>query len=176
MALAMNVRTNVGSALAAPVVAGVPSFKQTSSVRFTNGAVVFKRASLVVVRAEKETVEPGPAGRSGNTSSPPTTPAGMSGSEAPMGVISKSAPLDQGSEVPVAERMAYVCQDCGYVYDQETPFEDVPEEYNCPQCSAPKSRFIVANASVGDMLDTTKEEDAVSRGSGVKSGSPPSEN
>lgn len=175
MALAMNVRTNVGSALAAPVVAGVPSFKQTNSVRFTNGAVVFKRSSLVVVRAEKkDVVEPGPLGK--RDMSGDSTPPGLSGAEKPLSVISRTAPLDQGSDVPVAERIAYVCQDCGYVYDQETPFEDVPEEYNCPQCSAPKTRFMMANAAVGDMLDTTKEEDAVSRGSGEKSGSPPSEN
>jgi rubredoxin len=100
----------------------------------------------------------------------------MSGSEAPLSVITQSAPLEQGSEVPVSERMAYVCQDCGYVYDQSTPFEDVSEEYNCPQCAAPKTRFMLANASVGEMLDTTKEDDATSRGSGVKSGSPPTQN
>lgn len=37
MALAMTVRTNVGSVVAAPVVAGIPSFKQPTSVRFTSG-------------------------------------------------------------------------------------------------------------------------------------------
>ena len=99
------------------------------------GAVAWKRASLVVVRAEGKT-EPGPAGR-GNASSPPTTPAGMSGSEAPLSVVTQSAPLEQGSAVPVSERMAYVCQDCGYVYDQETPFEDVSEDYNCPRNYSP---------------------------------------
>jgi hypothetical protein len=44
------------------------------------------------------------------------------------------------------------------------------------ECSAPKTRFTMANASVEEVLDTTKEDDAVSRGSGVKSGSPPSQN
>ena len=42
------------------------------------------------------------------------------------------------------------------------------------ECKAPKTRFTMANASVEEMLDTTKEEDAVSRGSGEKSGKPPS--
>lgn len=154
----MNVRTRV---VTAPVVASFPSLRQansgTTSVRFNNGAVAFKRASLMVVRAESGKVEPGPGGRD-NTSGAPTTPAGMSGSEAPLGVVTKSAPLDQGSEVPVSERMAYICQDCGYVYDDQKPFEDVGEDYNCPQCSAPKARFMLANASVGEVLDTTKEE------------------
>lgn len=88
---------------------------------------------MFVVRAEKEgKVEPGPAGRQ-NAPSTPHSPPGMSGSEAPLGVISSTVPLAQGSEEPVSNRMAYVCQDCGYVYDEETPFEDVPDEYNCPR-------------------------------------------
>ncbi|KAG0570310.1 hypothetical protein KC19_6G153200 [Ceratodon purpureus] len=155
-------------------VAGTSGFEQApTSVRFGNGAVAFKRASLVV-RAEGK-VEPGPGGR-GNAPTTPTSPPGLSGTEIPLSVITSSAPLAQGTDKPVGERIAYVCQDCGYVYDQETPFEDVPDEYNCPQCSAPKMRFTMANASVEEMLDTTKEDDAVSRGSGEKSGSPPSQN
>lgn len=44
------------------------------------------------------------------------------------------------------------------------------------ECKAPKTRFMMANASVEEMLDTTKEDDAVSRGSGEMSGSPPNQN
>jgi len=156
MASAMSARTHV---VAAPVVASIPSLRQANSgtsVSFSNGAVAFKRASLMVVRAESGKVEPGPGGR-GNTSSAPTTPAGMSGSEAPLGVVTQSAPLEQGSKVPVSERVAYICQDCGYVYDDEKPFEDIDEAYNCPKCSAPKARFMLANASVGEVLDTTED-------------------
>ncbi|KAG0627275.1 hypothetical protein M758_2G188200 [Ceratodon purpureus] len=102
-----------------------------NSVRFGNGAVAFKRASLAV-RAESKT-EPGPAGRSNAPTSPMTTPPGSD--EFPLGVISSSAPLEQGTDKPVGERIAYACQDCGYVYDQQTPFEDVPEDYNCPRKS-----------------------------------------
>jgi hypothetical protein len=50
-----------------------------------------------------------------------------------------SSALEQGADKPVGERIAYVCQDCGYVYDQETPFEDVPDAYNCPR--QPLARF-----------------------------------
>jgi len=46
----------------------------------------------------------------------------------------------------------YVCEICGYIYDPEkgdpdsgiepgTPFEEIPEDWSCPQCSATKSQF-----------------------------------
>jgi len=46
----------------------------------------------------------------------------------------------------------YVCDVCGYVYDPEkgdpdsgiqpgTPFEDIPDDWTCPQCNATKSMF-----------------------------------
>lgn len=35
----------------------------------------------------------------------------------------------------------YVCSVCGYVYDGDTPFEELPEDYVCPICKQPKSVF-----------------------------------
>jgi len=46
----------------------------------------------------------------------------------------------------------YVCEICGYIYDPEkgdphsgiepgTPFEDIPDDWSCPQCNATKSQF-----------------------------------
>lgn len=46
----------------------------------------------------------------------------------------------------------YVCSVCGYVYDEAkgdpdngvapgTKWEDLPEDWVCPQCGAPKSEF-----------------------------------
>lgn len=38
----------------------------------------------------------------------------------------------------------YECTVCGYIYDEEVEdieFEDLPEDYICPLCSAPKSDF-----------------------------------
>jgi rubredoxin len=46
----------------------------------------------------------------------------------------------------------WVCQICGYVYDPAlgdpsqnikpgTPFEELPEDWVCPVCAAPKSMF-----------------------------------
>jgi len=47
----------------------------------------------------------------------------------------------------------YVCTACGYIYDPEqgdpdsgikpgTPFEEIPDEWVCPFCGAPKSMFV----------------------------------
>ncbi|TXT55018.1 MAG: Rubredoxin [Promethearchaeota archaeon] len=36
------------------------------------------------------------------------------------------------------------CIVCGWVYDEEeegTPFEELPDDYTCPVCGAPKSQF-----------------------------------
>ena len=46
----------------------------------------------------------------------------------------------------------YVCDPCGWVYDPAvgdpdngvqpgTPFEDVPDDWVCPECGAEKSEF-----------------------------------
>jgi len=38
------------------------------------------------------------------------------------------------------------CTVCGYIYDESkegVPFEDLPKDWTCPQCGAPKSAFIV---------------------------------
>ena len=38
----------------------------------------------------------------------------------------------------------YVCSICGYVYDPEetgVPFEELPEDWKCPRCKQPKSKF-----------------------------------
>lgn len=40
--------------------------------------------------------------------------------------------------------MKYVCQICGYVYDddkQKVPFEQLPDDWKCPLCGASKSDF-----------------------------------
>lgn len=46
----------------------------------------------------------------------------------------------------------YICDVCGWVYDPEqgdsdsgiapgTPFEELPDDYVCPECGAPKEDF-----------------------------------
>uniref|UniRef100_A0A5B7BVF1 Rubredoxin-like domain-containing protein n=1 Tax=Davidia involucrata TaxID=16924 RepID=A0A5B7BVF1_DAVIN len=41
----------------------------------------------------------------------------------------------------VASKQAYICRDCGYIYNERTPFEKLPDKYFCPVCGAPKRRF-----------------------------------
>ncbi|HOX40616.1 MAG TPA: rubredoxin [bacterium] len=51
------------------------------------------------------------------------------------------------------EHQKYVCVPCGYVYDPEkgdpkdgvapgTPFDDLPYDWVCPVCGAPKDDFV----------------------------------
>ena len=46
----------------------------------------------------------------------------------------------------------YVCNICGYIYDPQTgdmeggippgtPFEDIPDDWVCPECGVDKSQF-----------------------------------
>lgn len=40
--------------------------------------------------------------------------------------------------------MKYICNVCGYMYDdekEEVKFEDLPEDWTCPLCGVPKSEF-----------------------------------
>ena len=55
----------------------------------------------------------------------------------------KNAPTyiaEEVAEAPVKEK--YVCSVCGYEYDGEVPFEELPEDYKCPVCKQPKSVFV----------------------------------
>ena len=41
--------------------------------------------------------------------------------------------------------MKYVCQVCGYIYDEAKegiPFDELPADWRCPLCKAPKSEFV----------------------------------
>ena len=64
------------------------------------------------------------------------------------GKAPKNAPTYQASEPEqeqITEQAAapavWVCSICGYVYDEETPFEQLPEDWVCPLCRQPKSVF-----------------------------------
>lgn len=40
--------------------------------------------------------------------------------------------------------MKYICNVCGYIYDdekEEVKFEDLPEDWTCPVCGVPKSEL-----------------------------------
>ena len=56
---------------------------------------------------------------------------------------SKNAPTYIApQEAPtLGEAARYVCQVCGWQYDGDVPFEDLSDDFVCPACGAPKSRF-----------------------------------
>ena len=47
----------------------------------------------------------------------------------------------QTGEVPQTTPK-WVCTVCGYVYDGDVPFEELPDDWKCPLCGAPKSAFV----------------------------------
>lgn len=54
----------------------------------------------------------------------------------------KNAPTYIKEEEAKEEKKAtYVCSVCGYVYERETPFEELPDDWKCPICKQPKSVF-----------------------------------
>lgn len=52
----------------------------------------------------------------------------------------RNAPTYQPEEKPAASR--WKCGVCGYVYEGEIPFEQLPDSYVCPVCRQPKSVFV----------------------------------
>lgn len=54
----------------------------------------------------------------------------------------KNAPTYIAEEKPASAAASYVCGVCGYVYEGETPFEELPEDFTCPVCKQPKSVFV----------------------------------
>ncbi|PWZ41567.1 hypothetical protein Zm00014a_029411 [Zea mays] len=64
----------------------------------------------------------------------------------------------------VASKQAYICRDCGYIYNDRTPFDKLADNYFCPVCGAPKRRFrpyepaVSKNANATDARKARKEE------------------
>ena len=61
-------------------------------------------------------------------------------------VIKGKSPKNAPTYIPeeqaeVKEEGKWVCSVCGYVYAGMIPFEEVPEEFVCPLCKQPKSKF-----------------------------------
>ena len=65
------------------------------------------------------------------------------------GTSPKNAPTFIEEETP-EETISnkYQCSLCGYIYDdakEEVKFEDLPDDWKCPLCGAPKSLFTKIN-------------------------------
>ncbi|KAJ3701526.1 hypothetical protein LUZ61_005231 [Rhynchospora tenuis] len=64
----------------------------------------------------------------------------------------------------VASKQAYICRDCGYIYNDRTPFEKLPDKYFCPVCGAPKRRFrtyepkVTKDANATDVRKARKDQ------------------
>ena len=59
--------------------------------------------------------------------------------------------------------MKYICKVCGYTYDdskEKVPFKDLPENWTCPLCGAPKSMFepLEEKKDVKSTTKTTKSQ------------------
>ncbi|KAL8123202.1 uncharacterized protein LOC141717427 [Apium graveolens] len=55
----------------------------------------------------------------------------------------------------LANKQSYICRDCGYIYNDRTPFEKLPDNYYCPVCAAPKRRFRVYEPPVNKNANAT---------------------
>ena len=40
-------------------------------------------------------------------------------------------------------KKVYVCDVCGYEYDGDVPFEQLPDDWTCPLCGVGKDQFYV---------------------------------
>ena len=57
-------------------------------------------------------------------------------------VIKGKSPKTAPSYVEEKEAESkYVCDVCGYVYDGDIPFEELPDDYKCPICGVGKEHF-----------------------------------
>ena len=60
-------------------------------------------------------------------------------------VIRGKSPKNAPTYLPEEEKAQearWICSVCGYVYDGETPFEQLPDSFVCPICRQPKSAFV----------------------------------
>lgn len=60
-------------------------------------------------------------------------------------VIRGKSPKNAPTYLPEEEKAQearWICSVCGYVYDGETPFEQLSDSFVCPVCRQPKSAFV----------------------------------
>lgn len=60
-------------------------------------------------------------------------------------VIKGKSPKNAPTYIPeeaAPQEEKWVCSICGYVYEGEVSFEDLPADYTCPVCKQPKSVFV----------------------------------
>lgn len=60
-------------------------------------------------------------------------------SDASANSAASSAAMSDASQSAPSAR--WVCSVCGYIYDGDVPFEQLPDDFVCPLCKQPKSKF-----------------------------------
>ena len=58
--------------------------------------------------------------------------------------------------------MKYICSVCGYVYDEDSekiPFTELPDDWTCPMCKAPKSLFEAEEETEAPEIREIEESD-----------------
>jgi len=65
----------------------------------------------------------------------------------------KPAPARFGRRLTASQKAnaTHICIDCGYVYCEAEPFEELGGDYKCPQCNAPPRRFAKFDAETGSI-------------------------
>ena len=56
----------------------------------------------------------------------------------------------------------YKCTICGYIYDdakESVKFEDLPDDWTCPICGAPKAVFEEIKEEINENIEITEDED-----------------
>lgn len=54
-----------------------------------------------------------------------------------------SAGLSAYRQIQLTIKKVYVCDVCGYEYDGDVPFEQLPDDWTCPLCGVGKDQFSV---------------------------------
>lgn len=57
-------------------------------------------------------------------------------------ILKSGGKIGKAADIKKADKK-YVCSVCHYVYDEETPFEDLPDDYVCPICGVSKKLFVL---------------------------------
>lgn len=57
------------------------------------------------------------------------------------GKTNVNAPTFQQESFETSDSPKFVCEVCGYEYDGEIPFDELPDDWTCPVCSVGKENF-----------------------------------
>ena len=53
-----------------------------------------------------------------------------------------------------SNKIAYICRDCGYIYEGREAFEGLDKSYRCPVCQAPKRRCAQTDKTIVSLINS----------------------